>query len=281
MKKQSLYSFAIRLRTGFALCIAAIICALLFSFTVKEIYGDFLKPLGISKNDADEKITNSILGGYLDAYGLKNAKNIAVGNRTEVVKDLLAYTKSYVASETFKKEYKKLKESNKPELRTIQSPEEMKSEMIEQYKKSVAQTEESLKKADANMKPIFEKVLASSKEELKKVLDPGNKMFADYAKNYPVLVKQLKENYALQLNEWNSKYPDNQLLFVKVRLQQFLDETKDIDFDAELTARNGKKFFVNKAYESKGSRWKMAYRAGKEVVLPAREFVQQWISEIR
>ena len=39
---------------------------------------DFLKQLGISKPGADEKITNSILDGSLDTYGVKNAKKHSV-----------------------------------------------------------------------------------------------------------------------------------------------------------------------------------------------------------
>jgi hypothetical protein len=48
-----------------------------------------------------------------------------------------------------------------------------------------------------------------------------------------------------------------------------------------LFVKNGKKVFVNRAYESKNNRWKMAFRAGKEVVQPARAFVQQWLGEIK
>ena len=39
--------------------------------------------------------------------------------------------------------------------------------------------------------------------------------------------------------------------------------------------------FVKKAYEDKSKQWKMAFRAGKEVVEPAREFVQNWVQEIK
>ena len=64
------------------------------SFTVHRIGDDFMKQLGISKTAADEKITNSILGGSLDAYGLKNVKNIVTGNRAQIAKDILVYTKN-------------------------------------------------------------------------------------------------------------------------------------------------------------------------------------------
>jgi hypothetical protein len=68
---------------------------------------------------------------------------------------------------------------------------------------------------------------------------------------------------------------------VKKRLQEFLNTTNGIDFSAELTEKNGKKVFVNPDYERKDGRWKMAFRAGKEVVEPARNFVQKWIGEIK
>lgn len=274
-----------KLLTWLRLCIAAlllvIISAILFSFTNKKLNDEFLKELGITKTDADKKISNSIIGGYLDAYGVKNAKNIALGKRAAVVKDLLLYTKDYVSTPAFKKEYDVMKESHKPTPATAETPEAMKRNLIEQYKKSVSETEKSLKAADATIKPIFEKVLADAKAELKKAEDPKNPMLLSYAENYPEMAKQMEENNKYQLAEWEKQYPSNPLLFVKERLQQFLDETEGIDFNAETVLKNGKKVFTNKAYESKGSRWKMAYRAGKEVVESARAFVTQWINEIK
>ena len=70
-------------------------------------------------------------------------------------------------------------------------------------------------------------------------------------------------------------------MLVTKGLLEFMEATKDIDFGAELKTVNGKKKFVNPEYERKDSRWKMAFRAGKEVVEPAREFVQKWIDEIK
>jgi hypothetical protein len=68
---------------------------------------------------------------------------------------------------------------------------------------------------------------------------------------------------------------------VKKRLDEFLTITKDVDFSAVLTTKYNKQVFVNAGYERKDARWKMAFRAGKEVVDPAREFAQQWIEEIK
>lgn len=251
------------------------------SFTATKFGDDFLKQLGLTKQGADEKISNSILGGYINAYGAKAAKNIALGNRKAVTLDLLSYTKKYVSDPAFVKAYNELREQNKPVEQKLQTPEEMQAAEIESYKKSVTELEKSVKTADASIKKIFETSLEDAKKALKNAQDPNNKYLAAYRKNYPEMVKSFKDSHDRSIADWNLKYPQNQLLFVKKRLQEFLDATKDIDFSAELTEKNGKKVFVKQEYERKDGRWKMAFRAGKEVVEPARDFVQKWIEEIK
>ncbi|HTE09464.1 MAG TPA: hypothetical protein VK645_00815 [Chitinophagaceae bacterium] len=275
------FSFINRLRSS-TIMFALLACSFfLFSFTANRFAEDFLQQLGITKISADQKITNSILGGYLDQYGLRNAKNIAAGNRSAITKDLMAYTKQYINSVAFQKEYNQLRENNKPKPNTIQNPEEMRTGMIDQYKKSITETEANMKKADASMKNIFEPILVTLRQELKNAEDPNNKMLAGYKKNYGEMLKSLEASNKQQLADWDAKYPANQLLFVKERLKQFMEETSNIDFTAQLIEKNGKKYFVNQAYEHKGNRWKLAYRAGKEVVEPARAIVQNWIEEIK
>ncbi|HEX8313963.1 MAG TPA: hypothetical protein VF609_03170 [Flavisolibacter sp.] len=255
---------------------------LLCSFATNKMADDLFKQLGISKTGADEKIGNSILGGSIDLYGVKNAKNIALGNRKAVVLDLLAHTKQYVNTPAFIKKYNtEIRDHYRPKEYIPQTPEAMRAENIRAAKEGVAKMEETVKKADANTKPIFLKVLEDAKKNVVAAEDPNNKHIVAYTKNYPDFVKSSKEDYQRQLAEFERKYPTNQLLYVKMRLQEFMEETKDIDFGAGLVSKNGKKYFVNRAYESKGNRWKMAFRAGKEVIEPAREAVQKWIDEIK
>jgi hypothetical protein len=280
MKSLPAHSFTpLRFIVPAALLISIAWCA--SSFTFKKTAGDIFEQLGISKQGADEKITNSLLGGYLDQYGLRNAKNIASGNRAAVAKDLLAYTKQHVSGAAFQKAYSQLRESNKPKPNSIQNPEEMRTGMIEQYKKSITETEANMKKADASMKNIFEPILVTLRQQLKDAQDPNNAMLDNYKKNYPGMLKSTEASNQQRIIEWETRYPANQLLFIKVRLQQFLDETGNIDFNAALLDKNGKKYFVNPAYEHKGNRWKLAFRAGREVIEPTREFVRSWLAEIK
>jgi hypothetical protein len=264
------------------LAIAAIISLFLFSFTVADKYADeFLKQLGISKMEADSKITNTLLGGSIDAYGLKNIKTLAVSNRRTITKDLLVYVKKQAASPAFVKEYIAIRERNKPQLMETKTPEEFHKETIEQQKKAVADMEKIVANADASFKATYQKMLDDGRKQLKETEDPNNKVMKRYRQNYEANVKFTEEGNKRLLSEWESRYPANHQLYIKKRLEQFMVESADIDFNAELVEKNGKKYFVNKAYESKGHRWKMGFRAGKEVIEPARAFVQQWIAEIK
>ena len=212
------------------------------SFKSNRIAEDFLKQLGINKSQADEKITSSILGGYIDLYGVSNAMNISVGNRKAVVTDLLKYVKQYVNSEAFKTEYLRLKESNKPQFNKIQTPEELKQQTIASYKEALENAEQILKTADASNKATFQKLVDDTKLELKKAEDPNNKMYVNYAKNYEQMLKNIGEGEKKALSDWEAKYPTDQNLYVKERLHQFMQETESVDFNAELIQKNGKKY---------------------------------------
>lgn len=253
----------------------------LISFRSGQLYSDFLKQLGISKTEANEKITNGFLGGSIDVYGIRNLKNVVLNDRAAIVQELAAYAKQHANSPEYIKEYLALKENNKPEAMKVETPEELRANTIKRAKEAVTEMEESLKKAPADMKSIFEKTLEAAKQNLKNAEDPNNKYLKSYAQNYTTFEKQMKQSHENALKSWETKYPGNHLLFVKVRLQYFLDATKDIDFNAQLIERKGIKYFVNPDYERKGNQWKMAFRAGKPAVEAARAFAEQWMNEIK
>ncbi|HEX5024273.1 MAG TPA: hypothetical protein VFV68_03330 [Agriterribacter sp.] len=282
MKKLIFKNVKMLLRVCSVFSLVTIISLLIYAFTINRLNDDFLKQLGIDKAEADKKICNSILGGYIDVYGVRNLKDIAVGNRTALAKDLLLYLKAYTVSEHFKQEYAALKEQHKPEaVKKPETPTELRANMIQQAKEFVKTAEDNLNKATPDLKPIFEEGVKAAKQNLKDAEDPENKYIKAYTKNFDVLQQSIEQSNQAQLKDWEAKYPSNPLLFVKVRLEQFLTETNDIDFNAAVIDKNGKKIFVNPAYEKKGNRWKMAFRAGKEVVEPARAFAQQWMAEIK
>ncbi len=257
-----------------------ILSTAIFSFRPLAPGGDFLKYLGISKTDADYKITQSLLGGFLDQQGVQQARHIVSGDRAGVITDLLTYVKNYVSQQEFINAYQALRNDNKPAKSHITSPEEMQSELINRFKKSVADLEETVAKADNSLKPVFEGVLVESKKQLKEAENPDNEFILAYRNNYQLMLESSDQVFQQQIVDWNQKYPENHLQFIKQRLQMFLDETDSIDYSAELKEVKGKKIFVDPRYEAKSKRWKMAFRAGKEAVDASRSFVEEWMEEM-
>lgn len=254
----------------------------LFSFTVTRFSDNFLTTLGITKTEANTRVANNILGGYVSTYGVKSIKNLAAANQVAVAKDLLAYTKNYVSTEDFKKQYAIERENHKPaDNGAPDGPEKYKAKLIAQAKESVKQAEDYISKATPENKKLFQPALDAAKKNLEDMQDPHNEFLQMYADNYATILKNYNDDIAAQNKEWEEEYPSNANLFVKKRLQEFLEVTKDVDFSAKLEERNGKKYFVNPDYEHKDSRWKMAFRAGKDVTETSRAFAQQWINEIK
>lgn len=72
------------------------------------------------------------------------------------------------------------------------------------------------------------------------------------------------------------RYPADPNKLIKKRLEEFLEVSGSVDFDARLNGR----MFANPEYESKSDKWKMCYRAGKEVVAAARDEAQKWLKEL-
>ena len=60
------------------------------------------------------------------------------------------------------------------------------------------------------------------------------------------------------------------------QLTDFIDLTGSVDFAAQLSKRGSKMVFVNPDYEAKSDEWKKLFRMGREPVMAARAFAQQW-----
>lgn len=90
--------------------------------------------------------------------------------------------------------------------------------------------------------------------------------------------KMLDNAVDKQLNKLDDekRMPSDPNELIKTRLEEFLDISATVDFDAQLNGRA----FADPAYESKSPQWKLCYRAGKEVVEAAREDAQAWLKEL-
>ena len=261
--------------------LTALLSIFLFSFsTTTNMADDIWKQLGMTKDQGLDGVKQSFLNGYLYYYGAKNAKNIALNNRGAVAKDLLTYTKQYVSSPVFKSEYDKIRKDAKPEeeIVNLRTREDIRKEKIAETEKSIAKTLEIMKQKD--MAKIMQPTLDILKKTLEDYKQPDNKYIESFYQYEIRENEDRKRSYQERLARWEKDFPADFNVKVKERLQKFLALSATVDFNAELKQVGNKKKFVNPAYESKSYDWKQIYRAGKDVIEPARMFAEKWLSEL-
>jgi hypothetical protein len=263
-----------------ALLFFVVLLISLFSFTTKNYAGDLWKQLGISQKSGDESIKESFLQGYMYNYGARSAKNIAAGDRAAVTKDLLSYTKQFVSTDAFRKEYAKSREGARPmepQKKTARTKEEIRKQMIDDIKKSIAEVEKNMSNYAGDLKKTMQELIDSQKEQIKEYEKPDNEIIGIMEQGEKMAVENDMKNYQQKIKEWEASYPENVNGFIKKRIQQYLDIVKTVDFTALLKESGSTKKFVNPAYERKDNDWKKVYRAGKEVNDVARQFSTEWI----
>lgn len=282
MSEKLINLLLIKLKVAALLFVVALVSLFSYSFTTsRNLADDFWKQLGMTKDQATDGVKQSFLNGYLYHYGARNARNIAVGNRTAVAKDLLNYTKQYIGSEPFRKEYEVMRKNAKPQEPQIvtRSKEDIRKEKIAETETSIKKTEEIMKQP--NMKSIMQPSLEILKKNLVEYKDPNSKMIELFYNSEKMGNEQQVESFKRNLARWEQEYPADCQQKVRERLQKFLDLSATVDFNAELKQVGNKKKFVNPVYESKPYDWKQIYRAGKEVIEPARQFAEQWMEELK
>ena len=92
--------------------------------------------------------------------------------------------------------------------------------------------------------------------------------------------KRNEEEYQQRIKKWEFEYPANPNVRLKRHIEKYLKLAATVDFSAQLKDRNGKKVFVNPAYEGKPSEWKLIFRAGREVYEVAKPFAESWLKEL-
>jgi hypothetical protein len=271
------------LRISAILVILFIYSFSLVAFRVKKFNEDVWKLLGMTKEAGNEGINMSFMQGYLYFYNAKGIKNIAFGNRPAVANDLLSYTKQFINSETFKNQYSKARNDAKPrevQLKPVRTKEVIQKELITETEKSIKEFEKGMKELTADLKKSMEPLLVTMKKQLEEYKNPDNKMFDIIMQGEKYDNEAAVRSHEEDLKKWENDYPADMKILIKKRLIKLLDLTKDVDFNAELVEKFGKKRFVNPVYERKPTEWKQAFRAGKEVSDITRAFAEQWLKEL-
>ncbi|RYG41012.1 MAG: hypothetical protein EOO01_26085 [Chitinophagaceae bacterium] len=282
MKTFSLKNTLILLRVCIITLVLALISIFLISFTAsRKIANDFWTALGITQPAASSSIRNSFMNGYLEHYSVRNPGKIALEKRAEIAQDLLTYTKTFLASENFRKQYEKERLASKPrkDETRVRTREQVRTEELAK-----------LEKSRVDMAKAFQ-TMGMSAAEQKKSLDEFDEMLAEYKKPNSMMIdaiyegevgtaKRNEEDYLQRVKKWESEYPADHNIRLKRHIEKYLKLAATVDFSAQLKDRNSKKVFVNPTYEGKSTDWKLIFRAGKEVYDVAKPFAESWLQEL-
>lgn len=253
-------------------------CVLVFTTLAFAAVKNIFDQLDIAEQEAREYIFNNFKEGNLSFPHSSILKGLATGKRTAMVKEIGDYIRQYTNSPAFLQEYKEVRESARP-----QNPADKEAKLktrIEELKHDIETTEKDMKGVTGDMKKLYESTLQMQKTELKALQDPKDPNHRLYLQDLSAGNEDAEKNYKEELKYFEQEYPANVKDLIKRRLQEFLQFTADIDFDAKLIERGGRKRFADPKLEAKDELWKRCFRSGRETITAARTYAQQWLKEL-
>lgn len=254
------------------------IASILFSAyrnTEKQM-DDLFKLMGITKTEANILLRENLLYTSLNTPSVTKLKNIVAGKRPAMVQEIGNYMKDYFKKTEVSVAYKEYRESIMPGK---QEGIDVKAR-IEEIKRDIKNTELDKKAASADMKKLYDETIIMLQKQLEILQNPKHPDYILYA-GINTLTADQQEEINKQRIEFSKRYPESLEQYLKLKLNEFLELTDDIDFDAKLIQQNGKWKFENPAYEAKDYNWKKCFRAGKETVETARNFTKDWLKELK
>ena len=257
--------------------IAVLVLAGTYAFRVIRHYNDILKDLQIAAEDANGYIFNNLEDGTLYIPSSSLITKMAVGKRAAAAQEMCEYIRKYTQTPEFEKAYQAARERSKP-AENLTFDERLKMR-IDTAKAGIKGFEQDLKKAGSQEeRNIINDQIKQLKNELSSLTDPKDPM-------YKAMMDVIKmEDYGQSTKEdwdnWKRNYPPTSKELLRRRLNEFLQLTADIDFDAKLVERDGWLRFADQRLEEKDDNWKRCFRCGKETISTAMAFAQGWLKSM-
>lgn len=254
----------------------ALVAGLIATAGLATLRADVLTDLGIAASEATQMAVQAVTTGGLPwGTPVRTFKTASPAQRTAIVKNVMAWAKTFTATSAFASAYAQARDHMKPAppAETLGVDEQMKKQMAE------------LDKSEAEMKKQF----ANNPEMLKQMLtnlETARKQMQEMWKNPQVRTAyekgnvEQKKSYEARLATFDAAHPADVRSAIAVQLHSFLNACGDVDFGAALKSGGSKKQFVDERYEDKPEVWKICYRAGKEPVETARALAQEWLKEL-
>lgn len=254
-----------------------------FNYLIDKKIKGVLDQIQTSESYANDMIFNNCSAPAFYFPNPGKLKNLASGEKAEMVEIIGTYVKEYTSSEEFLQKYRDYREMKKPSPpEPPQSSDELRKQQKENMKTGIENMEKTKASLPADQHAFFDETIKNMKEQLKELDNPDNPMFSPEMDAYAKQAYEMgMQQYDEKVKAWETEYPETPKEMLKKWLNSFLDETKDVDFNAELAENeSGKKVFVKSSYERKSNLWKASFRAGKETTEAGRKFAQEWLKQL-
>lgn len=229
-----------------------------------------LEKLDIMEEDAQYAIDVNFGKGELNVPFSPLLKTIVASQRAAIVNQLGGYILAYAGSSDFREQYEADRDRAKPRMAT-----EIIAKELAEVKKNRAELLDAAKDATGDMKKLAESALAlldDQQQSLENPEQPKNPLYLAGVLGAAIISEA---DYKAALAAFEEAYPATVNALLKKRLQQFLDLTADIDFDAKLVERGGVLVFEDHDLELKSYHWKLCFRSGRETIDAARAYAQR------
>lgn len=294
-------------------CLLYVLCMGLLNFTFSDEFEEY----GVTKSDVQNRVWNALQNQTLGMpYVSSSVKSACRGLSTEAqaaaVKRTGAFAKTYFHSDDFQKRYNdwlskrfaqgesKVSDKRKEEIYAsrLKGVQGMNAKDMEPIVDMQIQSGETF----AGMESMLSSLPADQRAGFKKQIEDGKRNAAFFKKIRPLLktdMEEFKKQYATYLANDEIRQSEETMVannkasaaeyeklkdpekVLAARLTDFLNQTKGVDFAAQTKEVNGRRKFINPAYEGKSDIWKFCYRAGAAPTNAARAFAQQWLTELK
>ena len=240
-----------------------------------------LASLGVGDATGKAIVDGWLESGYLNATPAGKAFKAATpASRAGLVKNAVAWAKSYTESPAFKAAYEKERQADRP------SPPEVKGTVDEELARQAAERKkgiDEMRKSLDQMSPEMRKAMEAGIKEAEaanRKLESDPQMVAMFRQGVEAQRAEDQEAYKGRLAAFEKRWPADPKSLVARRLQEFLDISADVDFDAKLVPAGKLMRFADPRYEEKPPTWKLCFRSGREAVAAAREAAHAWLKAI-
>lgn len=239
-----------------------------------------LAQIGITEGRAREAVFDSFITDTLSVAGDRAAFTAASAPaRVALVNFALTLARAFAESDDFARRYADHREANGPDpLPPPPAVDEILAKQRAGFESQVEQMRKLFDQITPEQRVTLEAGWKDMRRQLSEMEAGPRRVELEQAlhQQYAELARQRQ----LAMKELDAAWPPDHRSLIARRLRHFLDESKDVAYDARLIEKAGRRVFADPALEARSNEWKMCFRAGKPATDAARAFAQRWLSDL-